>query len=138
MNSAQLEAQTMTKIADNMGVSFSLFGDAITNEEAFSTDGALPLIYFSADLIAKELDPSFDIGCRVIKSETSLFGAEAVNDPLIPGSMRMLFCLEALTRVMKPRAPDATNETLWDLGALFSEISPLMMQSIENTKPETL
>lgn len=94
MNIPSTDSAILQKIADRMGLQFSLNGISLNNEEVFSTDGALPLFYIAAASIAGEVELD-GLDFNVDKDEQGLFELQArVGDK--NHSVRLLLLVDAL------------------------------------------
>lgn len=121
MTISNTDSATLSKIADSMGVSFSLNGILLTNEEAFAPDGGLPLFYLAAQDICGELN-NMPIGVEFEYGTQDLFGVGAtVSDSA--QSVRLLVCTDALVEFIDSELMKAENNgRVIDLSVLHARL----------------
>jgi len=132
MQSAEAESDVFERMAVQLGITFTFDGDEMESAEVFSTDCLLPLIYFSANKIAKELDMTEPTGCAVRKSQSALFGVEAYLDGRGSAASRLMLCLDAFMQAIKT----GMQNNVFEITTLFETVSREMFEELGNVKPE--
>lgn len=92
--------QQMVKVAQTMGVRFSLNSRPMTAEEVFSPTGLLPAIARRADQLSS-LCLGYGIGATFEQLEGSVLGVKAIFDDITPNVLRMLCLIDVLFELTK-------------------------------------
>lgn len=115
MHTAETENAVLIKMANTLGLQFSYGDMALTLEEVFSSDGALPIFYTKAAIASNSLlasvDPdnkedvdadAVDIGVALVSDQESLLGFRQMvrSDEQLP--TRLMFVLDAIIEIADP------------------------------------
>ncbi|HVY53198.1 MAG TPA: type IV secretion IcmS family protein [Gammaproteobacteria bacterium] len=92
--------QQLVKVAQAMGVRFSLNGRPMTAEEVFMPTGLLPAIARRADQLSS-LCLGYGIGATFDQAEGSVLGVKAVFDEITPHVLRMLCLIDVVSELTK-------------------------------------
>lgn len=92
--------KNLTKIAEKMGLKFSLRSQAVSHAETFSPTGALPAIAKRADQLSS-LCLGYGIGANFTEEQGTLVGKRVTFDDSTPDALRLLCMLDVLFELKK-------------------------------------